>query len=100
MNLKRKSLILSKKYPFGLWFFLLLIFFGSCTKDERGLTAEQRYMLDTLYNSGLVEVRRKADSICAVQRDSVYLSAVDSIKQEYLEVLDQYFGKEVEGDGK
>lgn len=91
---------MSKEYITGVLFLLLFIFSFSCSKNESGLSAEQRYMLDTLYNSGLVEVRRKVDSICAAQRDSFYLAAVDSIKQEYLEVLDQYFGKQVEDDEK
>ncbi len=87
---------MNKEYIFGFLCFLGTLFSFSCTKNEGSLTAEQRYILDTLYNSGLVEVRRKADSICTAQRDSVYQVAVDSIKQEYLEVLDQYFGKETD----
>jgi len=79
---------------------ILLIICGiyfSCSNQEAGkLSAEEKYILDTMYSNNLSKVRTLADSLCVMKRDSFYQIASDSIKKARIEEIELLTGnKEV-----
>ena len=58
----------------------LVMMMSSCTKQERNrLNQRELAVVDSLYSQRLPELRIKSDSVCKSLRDSIFLTAVDSL---------------------
>jgi len=75
---------------------ILGILFLSCGPSSNQLSSEQKYTLDTMYSNGLGNIRSYADSLCLARQDSLYLAAVDSLREEYIINIEHYLGKDEE----
>jgi hypothetical protein len=61
----------------------LCIFWAvSCGSGAEQLSPEEKYTVDTLYNSQLTQWRRQLDSICALTKDTLFAKMADSIRNE------------------
>lgn len=75
---------------------ILSMLFLSCGPSSNQLTTEQKYTLDTMYSNGLGSIRLHADSLCLARQDSLYLAAVDSLREEYIINIEHYLGRDEE----
>jgi hypothetical protein len=68
---------------------LAIVAFHSCDKPERTiLNSEEKAMLDSLYAKRVSGVRKRADSICEAQYQSIFDSAKDSFYQSYVSEIE------------
>ena len=62
----------------------------SCDEPERTvMTAEERELLDSLYAKRVPYARKEADSICDAQYQIIFDRIADSIKQVYIEEINE-----------
>lgn len=75
---------------------LFIVVYSSCDEPERTvLTKAERELLDSLYARQVPYARKSADSLCDVIYQDVFDRAADSIKQIYIEEIQEI----VEGEG-
>jgi hypothetical protein len=66
----------------------LAVYFNSCSDSNAPrivLNEQERIIYDSLYTNQLEIVRRKIDSLCVADRDSLMAIAIDSIMEVRLE---------------
>jgi hypothetical protein len=69
------------------------IYLSSCSGSVPEMKPEERFAADTIYSNRLPEWRTTVDSICQLQQDSIYVKAVDSIRQERMEEIEMLLRK-------
>ena len=52
---------------------MIMLHFTSCGLDSEQLTPEEKNTVDTLYTNQLNEWRNRIDSICNVDKDSIFV---------------------------
>jgi len=72
---------------------MIMLHFTSCGLDSEQLTPEEKNTVDTLYTNQLNEWRNRIDSICNVDKDSIFVWVVDSLKKERMEEIDMLLMK-------
>ena len=60
----------------------------SCGIDDKQLSPEERYTVDTLFSTRLNELRIYTDSLCNAQRDTLFAHYTDSMKFERLKEIE------------
>jgi len=65
-------------------FLVLLIFIhgASCISKGKELSAEEKYVVDTMYSNRISQYRMDADSLCKVYTSTHFENVRDSIKDE------------------
>ena len=77
------------KILFSVSIIFAIVAFHSCDESERTtLTKEEKVLLDSLYAKKVSRVRKKADSICKAQYQSIFDSAKDSFYQSYVREIE------------
>lgn len=71
-----------------LTIFISFLTLSSCGWNNKELTAEEKYAVDTIYNRQMHTLRAETDSICTLMKDTFYTQAVDSLKKEYLKEIE------------
>ncbi|HFB99169.1 MAG TPA: hypothetical protein ENJ53_00050 [Phaeodactylibacter sp.] len=70
-------------------FFLVSTFSTSCINDAEEQTAIFEHTVDTTYQRRVKILNKELDSICAMQKDSLVRSNIDSIKQVRLKEIEK-----------
>ena len=65
----------------------------SCQHDSKELTPEEKYAVDTMFNNQLNNYRKKLDSICIADKDTLFARTVDSLRKEGLKEIDMLIMK-------
>ncbi|MBK8670837.1 MAG: hypothetical protein IPN89_15815 [Saprospiraceae bacterium] len=65
----------------------------SCGTDGDSLSPEEKYTADTIYSQQLNDWRKKLDSICSHQKDTLFVKAVDSLKKERMAEIEMLLMK-------
>jgi len=71
----------------------------SCSSDDDGpknLTSYEKQIVDSIYARDISKVRKVADSLCAANKDKYFEYFADSIRQVYLdgiEDMEDYLNK-------
>ena len=74
---------------------LAIVVFNSCDEPERTiLTKEEKTLVDSLYAKRVSGVRKRADSICDAQYQSIFDAAKDSFYQIYVKEIQEIFNGE------
>ncbi len=60
-------------------FVLVAVGLLSCGIDDNQLTAEEKYTVDTLFGNKLNDLRIYTDSLCKVERDTLFIRYADSM---------------------
>lgn len=53
---------------------------SSCGLDDKQLSPEERYTVDTLFGNNINQLRTYTDSLCSANRDTLFSKYTDSIK--------------------
>lgn len=67
---------------------LIIVLLTSCGLNDNPLTSLEKNTVDTLYNNQINEWRNKIDSICNVEKDTLFIRLADSLKQERMEEIE------------
>lgn len=65
----------------------------SCIDDSAELNIAFKNSVDTLYNRGIKQLNEELDSLCSVQKDSLILYNMDSIKNIRLREIEKLIRK-------
>jgi hypothetical protein len=71
----------------------MILYFISCNDRDKGLNAEQKLVVDSLYNVRNNKLREFSDSLCTLRKDTLFLQAVDSIEKRRMKEIDQLLMK-------
>ncbi|MBK7635538.1 MAG: hypothetical protein WAT46_13790 [Saprospiraceae bacterium] len=58
---------------------LVAVVFISCGIEDNPLTAEEKYTVDTIFGNKLNDLRIYTDSLCKVERDTLFARYADSM---------------------
>jgi hypothetical protein len=81
----------------GLSFIIVMVIciFHSCDEPVRTtLTPKEKKILDSLYATKASEVRKRTDSICDAQYDSIFQAAKDSFYHSYMKEIELMYNEE------
>ncbi|MFK7775438.1 MAG: hypothetical protein AB8F94_25075 [Saprospiraceae bacterium] len=74
-------------------FILVSIFPTSCVDDSTEMDIVFKNSVDTLFHRGIKQFNQDLDSICAMQKDSLILYKMDSIKKIRLKEIEKLIRK-------
>lgn len=65
----------------------------SCGYSANELSPEEKYAVDTIYNSRLNAYRNHVDSLCRVGNNTLYVELVDSLTKEGMKEIEMLLMK-------
>lgn len=67
-----------------IWFGILIFVWSvlACKEQDPPLTRSEKKWIDTLYQNEVKLIKKKIDSVCIAQNDSIYTQNFDSILQK------------------
>jgi hypothetical protein len=65
----------------------------SCGDDDQGLSSQEKTVLDSLYGIQSQRLRLMTDSLCNLNKDTLFKSASDSILKVRMKEIDQLLMK-------
>ena len=78
-----------------LWAVMVLLLLWSCQSEPKGLSSEERYVVDTMYSNRVAAFRVEADSLCKVFHSQNYDRVRDSLQLETLKEIELLLNKKL-----
>ncbi len=74
---------------------LMSIHWASCTTKGKELTAEEKYVVDTMYSNRVSQYRMEADSLCKIYTSTHFENVRDSLQDETMIEIELLLNKKM-----